>query len=131
GVAGRRPRRAAAGCQRAVEFQRPGRGRARPGPRATARRIRRFQPRPCRRAWRRHRQVAVTAPGRGAGLLVALVLSTVVLQIVVAVLLKELAVAAPRSTLVLLGALALAVGLNGVRFLLWGYTHRHYPLSRS
>lgn len=73
----------------------------------------------------------MTAPGRGAGLLVALVLSTVVLQIVVAVLLKELADAAPRSTLVLLGALALAVGLNGVRFLLWGYTHRHYPLSRS
>lgn len=68
---------------------------------------------------------------RHPALLVALVLSTVILQLLVAVLLKEVADAAPRSWFVLLAVLGLAVGLNGVRFVLWGYTHKHYPLSRS
>jgi drug/metabolite transporter (DMT)-like permease len=31
----------------------------------------------------------------------------------------------------LLLALGAAVGLNATRFLIWGYTHRHYPLSHS
>lgn len=68
---------------------------------------------------------------RHPALLVALVLSTVVLQLVVAVLLKELADAASRPLLAMLLVLGLAVGLNGLRFLVWGYTHKHYPLSRS
>ena len=73
----------------------------------------------------------MNASARHPALLVALVLATVVLQLAVAVLLKELADAAPRSALALLVVLGLAVGLNGLRFLLWGYTHKHYPLSRS
>lgn len=73
----------------------------------------------------------MTAAPRHPMVLVALVLSTVVLQLLVAVLLKELADAAPRPGLALAMVLALAVGLNGLRFLLWGYTHKHYALSRS
>jgi drug/metabolite transporter (DMT)-like permease len=64
--------------------------------------------------------------------LVALVLATVVIQIVVAVILKELADAhGGGSPMWLLLALGAAVGLNATRFLIWGYTHRHYPLSHS
>lgn len=64
--------------------------------------------------------------------LVALVLTTVVIQIVVAVILKELADAhGGGSPMWLLLALGAAVGLNATRFLIWGYTHRHYPLSHS
>lgn len=70
--------------------------------------------------------------GRTPGLptLVALVLATVVIQLVVAALLKELTLrdATPAA---IAGVLGVAVLLNGVRFLAWGYTHRHYPLSRS
>lgn len=69
--------------------------------------------------------------GSGRLRLVLLVLSTVVIQIVVAVLLKELADARGGSTAWMLLVLALAVGLNGLRFLVWGYTHRHYALSHS
>ena len=66
----------------------------------------------------------------GSAMLVALVLSTVVIQLVVAALLKELAMrhATPTWVVVVLGA---AVALNALRFLVWGYTHRHFPLSRS
>lgn len=62
--------------------------------------------------------------------LVALVLATVVIQLLVAALLKELALrdAAPAQVGLVLTA---AVALNALRFLLWGYTHRHFPLSRS
>jgi len=64
--------------------------------------------------------------------MVLLVLATVVIQIVVAVLLKELADAhGGGSRLWFLLVLSIAVGLNGLRFLLWGYTHKHYPLSHS
>lgn len=73
----------------------------------------------------------MTPARRHPALLVALVLSTVVMQLVVAVLLKELADAASRPPLAVLLVLGLAVGLNGLRFLVWGYTHKHYPLSRS
>lgn len=63
--------------------------------------------------------------------MVALVLLTVVIQIVVAVLLKELADAHTRTAAWMLLGLGAAVGLNGIRFLVWGYTHRHFPLSHS
>lgn len=69
---------------------------------------------------------------RGRGTMVALVLSTVLIQIAVAVLLKELANAhGSASTGVFALVLAAALGLNGLRFLIWGYTHKHYPLSHS
>lgn len=64
--------------------------------------------------------------------LVTLVLATVAIQIVASILLKELADAhgaMPRLWLVLV--LGLVAGLNGLRFFVWGYTHKHYPLSHS
>lgn len=68
----------------------------------------------------------------GTGMMVALVLLTVVIQIAVAILLKELADARSHAgTAWLLLVLAVAVALNGLRFLVWGYTHRHFPLSHS
>lgn len=66
----------------------------------------------------------------GSAMLVALVLSTVVIQLLVAALLKELAMR-NASTAWILVVLAAAVTLNGLRFLVWGYTHRRYPLSHS
>lgn len=67
----------------------------------------------------------------GRGTMIALVLATVLIQIAVAVLLKELADARQGWQAWFVLILALAVGLNGVRFVIWGYTHRHYPLSHS
>lgn len=66
----------------------------------------------------------------GTAVLVALVLSTVVIQLLVAAVLKEATLRSSTPHWVIL-ALAVAIGLNGVRFVLWGYTHRHYPLSHS
>jgi drug/metabolite transporter (DMT)-like permease len=66
----------------------------------------------------------------GTATLVALVLSTVAIQLLVAALLKELAMSKATHAWVF-AALAAAVALNALRFLVWGYTHRHYPLSRS
>ena len=64
--------------------------------------------------------------------MVARVLSTVLIQVLVAILLKELADAGGGNSWAwLLLALAVAVGLNALRFAVWGYTHRHYPLSHS
>lgn len=71
-------------------------------------------------------------PRQGRLLLVVLVLSTVIIQLVVAVLLKELADARGGATLLWpLLVMGLAIGLNALRFFVWGYTHRHYPLSHS
>lgn len=65
-------------------------------------------------------------------LLVALVLSTVVIQLLVAIVLKQLALGhSTGATPWLLAGLLVAVGLNGLRFLIWGFTHKHYPLSHS
>lgn len=65
-------------------------------------------------------------------LLVALVLSTVLIQLAVAIILKELADArGSHGQLGVFIVLGLAIGLNGIRFIIWGYTHRHFPLSHS
>ncbi len=64
--------------------------------------------------------------------LVVLVLLTVLIQIIVAVLLKELADRHGANTWPWLWfVLCAAMGLNVLRFTIWGYTHKHYPLSRS
>lgn len=68
---------------------------------------------------------------QGNGRLVTLVLSTVLIQIVVAVLLKELADRHGSGWLWLGVVIGAAMGLNVLRFAIWGYTHKHYPLSRS
>ncbi len=64
-------------------------------------------------------------------MVVLIVLIAVVIQVIAAVSLKELA-DRPELPLVLvtagIGAVAL---LNGVRFLVWGYVHKRYPLSHS
>jgi drug/metabolite transporter (DMT)-like permease len=71
-------------------------------------------------------------PAPGNPRLFALVLSTVLMQIVVAVLLKELADRHGGGSWLWLGVvLSAAMGLNVLRFAVWGYTHKHYPLSRS
>lgn len=73
-----------------------------------------------------------TRPAPSNRRLFALVLSTVLIQIVVAVLLKELADRhGGGSWLWLAIILCMAMGLNALRFAVWGYTHKHYPLSRS
>ena len=72
--------------------------------------------------------MAMKKPGMPT--LVALVLATIVIQLLVAALLKELTLRNATPAWVGL-ALAAAVGLNALRFLVWGYTHRHFPLSRS
>jgi drug/metabolite transporter (DMT)-like permease len=66
----------------------------------------------------------------GLARLVSLVVATIVIQLLVAALLKELALrdATPVGVGLVLSA---AVALNGIRFLVWGYTHRHFPLSQS
>jgi drug/metabolite transporter (DMT)-like permease len=71
------------------------------------------------------------ARNHGRGIMVALVLFTVVIQIAVAVLLKELADARTSTGAWVVLVLGAAVGLNGIRFLVWGYTHRYFPLSHS
>lgn len=72
----------------------------------------------------------MTARKPGASTLVALVLSTIIIQLLVATLLKELTLRDATPVHVGLG-LAAAVALNGVRFLAWGCAHRHFPLSQS
>ncbi len=66
----------------------------------------------------------------GPAMLVALVLSTVAIQLLVAALLKE---ASQRSAVPAWIAFAIvaAIVLNGARFVIWGHIHRYYPLSHS
>jgi len=64
--------------------------------------------------------------------MVGLVLGTVLIQVFVAILLKELAdFDGGRSWWLIAFIIAMAAGLNGIRFLIWGYTNKHYPLSSS
>lgn len=60
----------------------------------------------------------------------SLVSATVLLQLAAAWVLGR---AASHQTTLLLGILAvgLAIGLNLMRFAIWGYAHRHFPLSHT
>jgi|GEM_PF-1224619 len=66
----------------------------------------------------------------GTAMLVALVLSTVAIQLLVAALMKELAIRSTSHAWILL-VLSVTIALNALRFAIWGHTHRHYPLSHS
>jgi drug/metabolite transporter (DMT)-like permease len=62
----------------------------------------------------------------------SLVCVTIVLQLATAWLLGSVAATFPRSGLILAGVAVLAaIGLNLCRFVVWGYTHRRYPLSHT
>lgn len=64
-------------------------------------------------------------------MVVLIVLLAVVIQVVAAVGLKEVA-DRPELPLLLVAAGIGVVGLlGGVRFLIWGYAHKRYPLSHS
>lgn len=58
------------------------------------------------------------------------VAATVVLQLLAAFVL-DVAASASAIGIAALGAVAIAIGLHGVRFMLWGHVHKHYPLSHS
>lgn len=71
-------------------------------------------------------------PAAGNIRLIALVLATIAIQIVVALMLKELADDHGPDSLLWMGfVLCAAMGLNVLRFAVWAYTHQHYPLSHS
>jgi drug/metabolite transporter (DMT)-like permease len=61
----------------------------------------------------------------------AMVTLTVLLQLVAAALLKRAAVAAPLGLLLPAVLIAVTLGIHAVRFLLWGYVHRRWPLSHT
>ena len=56
---------------------------------------------------------------------------TVLLQLVAAALLKQAALIAAAGLFLALALVAVAIGIHGLRFLLWGYAHRRWPLSHT
>lgn len=68
---------------------------------------------------------------RSAQLLIplGLMLATVVLQLAVALVLDLAANREVRLDLFTVVAILGAVALHGIRFVIWGYAHRRYPLS--
>ena len=60
-----------------------------------------------------------------------LVLITVILGLISAWFLKEAAQKQNISLLILLLTITVVATVNAGRFLLWGYIHRHYPISIS
>ncbi|WP_036136046.1 hypothetical protein [Luteimonas mephitis] len=66
---------------------------------------------------------------RGRLLPLGLVLLTVAIQLVAAWILDVAAKRELRWDLLAAGAVAAAVVLNGLRFLVWGFAHRRFPLS--
>lgn len=61
----------------------------------------------------------------------AVVTVTVLLQLLGAAFLKQAALAAHGMPLVPAVFIVAAFGVQGVRFLLWGYAHRRWPLSMT
>lgn len=60
-----------------------------------------------------------------------LVLLTVVLGLISALMLKKAALTVSLAASQLLLLILVVAALNGGRFLIWGYLHKHYPLSYS
>lgn len=60
---------------------------------------------------------------------VAIVGTTVILQLLAAYILDVAASRQNGFDIVVTIAIVSAIALHGIRFLLWGYAHRHYPLS--
>ncbi|HEX4299657.1 MAG TPA: hypothetical protein VH327_02195 [Gammaproteobacteria bacterium] len=56
---------------------------------------------------------------------------TVLLQLVAAALLKRAAMAAPMGLLLPVLLIGVTLAIHGLRFLLWGYVHRRWPLSHT
>ncbi|HEY1772879.1 MAG TPA: hypothetical protein VGM47_04195 [Gammaproteobacteria bacterium] len=56
---------------------------------------------------------------------------TVLLQLVAAALLKRAAVVAPMGLLLPAFLIGVTLGIHGLRFLLWGYVHKRWPLSHT
>lgn len=54
---------------------------------------------------------------------------TVLLQLVGAALLKQASLSVPLGLLLPAVLILAAFGVQGLRFLLWGYAHRRWPLS--
>ncbi len=61
----------------------------------------------------------------------AVVTVTVLLQLTGAALLKQATLAVHLSLLITAVFIAAAFGVQSARFLLWGYAHRHWPLSMT
>ena len=56
---------------------------------------------------------------------------TVLLQLGAAALLKQAALVAPRGLWIPALLIGMALGIHALRFLLWGYVHRRWPLSHT
>lgn len=75
--------------------------------------------------------MAKVSPHRGGLWPVFIVGATVVLQLIAAYILDEAASRQSGFGIVALVAIGSAIALHGLRFALWGYAHRHYPLSHT
>ena len=60
-----------------------------------------------------------------------LVICTVILGLVSAWSLKEASMKNDISISMLAFVMVIVIGVNGGRFILWGYIHKHYPISFS
>lgn len=56
---------------------------------------------------------------------------TVLLQLGAAALLKQAALVAPQGLLIPAALIGVALAIHALRFLLWGYVHRRWPLSHT
>jgi drug/metabolite transporter (DMT)-like permease len=74
----------------------------------------------------------MTAPTRADRSLPLLaVVLAVVLNVLAAVVLKQLADGAGLALVAVVFGIGLAIALSGMRFLVWGYAHKRLPLSTS
>jgi drug/metabolite transporter (DMT)-like permease len=61
---------------------------------------------------------------------VSLVLSTVLINLVTSLLLDHASVS-ERLNLFVIGIIGSVLAINGLKFLIWGYLHKHYDASKS
>ena len=69
----------------------------------------------------------MNANGKALGI----VTLTVLLQLVAAALLRQAAVASHLGLVLPAALIGVALAVHGLRFLLWGYAHRRWPLSMT